>query len=173
MASIDTRATKKGLAYRVQVRKAGHTLCKTFDSKEAAEYWAARIEDGLTKYRRNVSNNHRMIELAPLLGFVPARVLNALSQVPYTLTDILEASLDADAMVGVYFLISKGEVVYVGQSKTNILDRIAKHKRSGRVFERYAYIRSTPEEVDKLERTYIEAFFPAWNVSTSNSSIAG
>lgn len=172
MSTITQRENKsKGTTFQAKVRKAGRSLSKTFDSKEAALYWASRIEDGLNKYRSNVSNNHRMTELAPLLGFVPARVLNALSKVPYTLTDILDASFDADAMVGVYFLINKDEVVYVGQSKTNILDRIAKHKRNGKEFGRYAFIRSTSDQVDNLERMYIEAFFPPWNVTTSNSAI--
>jgi hypothetical protein len=172
MPTISQRQNKlKGTTFQAKVRKAGRSLSKTFDSKEAAEYWASRIEDGLTRYRSNVSNNHRMTELAPLLGFVPARVLNALSKVPYTLTDILESSLDAATMVGVYFLINKDEVVYVGQSKTNILDRIAKHKRNGRAFERYAYIQCALGDVDNLERMYIEAFFPVGNISTSNSTI--
>ena len=160
---------QRGDKFQAKVRKAGHNVSKTFLTKEAAADWANRFEVGLSRYKHNVSNNHRMTELAPLLGFIPLRVLSALSRVPYTLNDILEAAVDADKMVGIYFLINKGDVVYVGQSKTDVLGRIAKHKRNGKVFEKYTYMRCEIDKVDELEAMYIEAFLPKSNSSLSRT----
>lgn len=163
MASIHIRSNGK---FQAKVRKAGHTASKTFDTNEEAVDWARRFETGLAKYQHNVLNNHRAVELAPLLGFIPLRVLNALSRTPYTSRDILDASVEADKMIGIYFLIHRNEIVYVGQSKTDVLDRIAKHKRDGKVFDRYTYMRCKPEKVDELEALYIDAFLPKSNSST-------
>lgn len=163
MAAIHQRDNGK---FQAKVRKAGHNVSKTFETREAALAWAKRFEAGLSQYMHNISGNYRMVEMAPLMGFMPPRVLDAMSKIPYTRQNILEAAMDADKMVGIYFLISKGEIVYVGQSKTDVLYRVAQHKRDGKVFDRYSYMRCKPEQVDDLEALYIDAFLPKNNSST-------
>jgi hypothetical protein len=162
MAAIFQRSNGR---FQAKVRKAGHSVSKTFDTSEEAQAWAKRFETGLKRYRYNVSDNTRAIEMAPLLGFMPLRVLNALSRTPYTQLQILEAAVQADSLIGIYFLIHRDEIVYVGQSKTDVLSRISRHKREGKVFDQYTFMQCKPEKIDELEALYIDAFFPRNNTS--------
>lgn len=63
--------------------------------------------------------------------------------------------------VGIYFLIKRGRVVYVGQS-TNIIARIAQHAAS-RSFGSWHWIQCTRDELNSAETQYIAALCPPWN----------
>lgn len=64
---------------------------------------------------------------------------------------------------GVYFLLSGGRVVYVGQAK-NIKARIRQHKEDpNKVFDAYAYLPCEVEYLDTLEALYIMHLRPAQN----------
>lgn len=92
-----------------------------------------------------------------------AEVGGSIPPAPTTLAaeQILAASLAAEPLkCGIYFLIKDGEIKYVGQS-VNIEARITSHKP--RRFERWHWIPCSREELNALERAYINAFMPAWN----------
>mgnify|MGYP000214506835 CR=1 FL=1 len=61
---------------------------------------------------------------------------------------------------GIYFLISNGSVVYVGQSK-NILGRVACHTEKN--FDRVAFLNCCESELNATERLFIDALMPELN----------
>lgn len=73
---------------------------------------------------------------------------------------------------GVYFLISDGAVVYVGQS-VNVYARIATHKREGvKEFDRFAFVPCKASKLDKLESLYIHCLRPPLNGDKNNGELA-
>jgi excinuclease UvrABC nuclease subunit len=62
---------------------------------------------------------------------------------------------------GVYFLIANKKIVYVGQSH-NIPGRVAEHMLS-KEFDSFAFVPAKKEELDSLERAYINKFLPVYN----------
>ena len=105
------------------------------------------------------------------LSAVPKRMLEAIASAPYTMAEIVEASIPVENLVGVYFLIKNDEVVYVGQSSINILGRIAKHLRSNKEFDSFSYMRCDKEDIDAMEAKYIAALIPRLNVSFGKNFI--
>ncbi len=61
---------------------------------------------------------------------------------------------------GVYFLIKDHELKYVGQS-IDVEGRLREHRSRG--FDRWHWIPCAAEELDSLERRYLDAFLPPWN----------
>ena len=63
----------------------------------------------------------------------------------------------------VYFLIHRGEVTYVGQSK-NLHSRIRAHRSSGRItFDRVVSVQPRPEKITHLECELITRLRPEHN----------
>lgn len=80
---------------------------------------------------------------------------------------LLKLARRRETICGIYFLFSAdNEIVYVGQSK-DILTRVEKHKQT-KVFDRFAYVRCSPERLDILELAYILKFDPIYNVTIPN-----
>jgi hypothetical protein len=66
-----------------------------------------------------------------------------------------------NAACGIYFLIAKECVVYVGQS-VNVYARVYTHAQEGsRSFDAYTYIPCRKEQLDVLESLYIHALAPS------------
>ena len=65
---------------------------------------------------------------------------------------------DLDRACGVYFLIDRGEVVYVGQS-VNVFSRMREHSKSKK-FDSYVYINCSKGDLDILESLYIHVLRP-------------
>lgn len=64
---------------------------------------------------------------------------------------------------GVYFLIKKYKIVYVGQS-VNVIQRVRSHRSEGvKDFDAYNFILCKPEELNALESIYIHRFSPEHN----------
>ena len=63
---------------------------------------------------------------------------------------------------GVYLLLRRGRVVYVGSS-ANCANRIGQHKTNGRAFDKAFYIFADAGERENLERTLIRAIQPEQN----------
>jgi hypothetical protein len=143
--------------WRVQIYRHGQRRSSTFKAEADAKRWAAKIEG-----RIDATDT-----LA--LSCVPRRILEAIATVPYSLAEVQEAAIPVDHMIGIYFLLEREEVVYVGQSATNILGRIAKHQREGKKFDAFAYMRCDIEDIDAMEEKYILAFMPKGNYSTGSS----
>ena len=68
----------------------------------------------------------------------------------------------SEPKVGVYLLMLKGEVVYIGSS-LGMQTRVAQHRANGRPFDDVFYIGTTMAQRTILERTLIAAIRPAQN----------
>jgi hypothetical protein len=75
---------------------------------------------------------------------------------------IVLARRAAPRACGVYFLIKGERIVYVGQS-VNVLARVGSHAGADKDFDGWNYVRCLPEELDALERHYIDTYRPILN----------
>lgn len=66
-------------------------------------------------------------------------------------------------LVGIYFLISNGELIYIGQSK-DIFGRIEDHKND-KVFDHFCYFECKPDQLDYKERKLIKQHKPKLNIA--------
>lgn len=78
--------------------------------------------------------------------------------------DITPQSLLPRRGVGVYLLLQKGKVVYVGQT-TNFFVRMAAHDKPGIDFDGVHFIPMPLECIATFEREYILRFDPKYNKS--------
>ena len=79
----------------------------------------------------------------------------------YSQQDIVASSRlygGLESVCGVYFLIYKNNIVYVGQS-VNVFSRMREHSKS-KEFDSYVYINCAKEHLDILESLYIHMFSP-------------
>ncbi len=83
-----------------------------------------------------------------------------------TAESIVKASSPFRKICGVYFLISGGAIVYVGQS-IDVLTRLGTHENF-RSFDSYAYIEVEKSHLDLVESLYIHAFNPPLNGDFGN-----
>lgn len=149
--------------WRAQVQKHGQRLSKVAESEAEARLWADHLEGQLDATAKRYKP--RVVPLGPdLVTMVPRLVLDACRQIPHSKIDVLESCIPTARASGVYFLVRESEVVYVGQS-VDVLHRIARHRREGRVFDAFSYIECDHGEMDRLEALYIKAFIPVGNVS--------
>jgi hypothetical protein len=65
-------------------------------------------------------------------------------------------------LIGVYLLMRKGIIVYVGSS-LNMPKRVADHRGNGRPFDQVFYIATKANQREALERTLIRAVNPLQN----------
>jgi hypothetical protein len=68
----------------------------------------------------------------------------------------------AQPLIGVYLLMLKGKIVYVGSS-LRMPQRVAEHRSNGRPFDDAFYIATTAKEREALERVRIAAINPPQN----------
>jgi hypothetical protein len=71
---------------------------------------------------------------------------------------------------GIYFLIKNDRVAYVGKS-IDIAARLLSHRSRG--FDRWHWIPCRPEELDLLERRYLDEFLPLWNADFQTAKKRG
>ncbi len=64
---------------------------------------------------------------------------------------------------GIYFLVDKDEIVYVGQSRVAPERRIADARRKGLRFDSYFVLLCEWDELNELETQYIVEFDPKYN----------
>ena len=84
--------------------------------------------------------------------------------------EIVAGAGEVPGYSGVYFLVSLGKVMYVGQS-TNVNVRIASHV-STKVFDSVAWVPCKEDKLDVLESLYIHCLRPPLNGrNTSNEYI--
>ncbi|HYD66143.1 GIY-YIG nuclease family protein [Azospirillum sp.] len=67
-------------------------------------------------------------------------------------------------LVGVYLLLLKGKVVYIGSSK-NMPRRVRQHRNGSRPFDNAYYIAASESEMRSLEASLIKAMLPTQNTS--------
>lgn len=155
--------------WRAEVQKHGTRRTKVFPTKDQAIEWADFVESQLdgAKARFLPVEERKPLGLA-LSTAIPTSVLNAVKEIPHSIYDVILASVPVTHGSGIYFLLRKNEVIYVGQS-VDVLGRISRHRREGRAFDAYAYIECAQDEMDRLERLYIRAFVPEENMSLGNN----
>ena len=79
--------------------------------------------------------------------------------------DILCRAMKYKKKVGIYFLISDLEIIYIGQS-INIHSRIGTHCREGfKSFDKVSYIECSENDLNRLETKYIYKFQPKHNIT--------
>lgn len=144
--------------WRAQVCRRGQRISGMFETQEEAQQWASEAEERL----KPVTARSKALANPDLARVLPPKVLEAMQRVKFSLPDILSISQPAPDMCGVYFLIRDEVVTYVGKT-TNLLARLAKHRRMGKVFDSYTFIPCEASEMSALESDYIMAYWPSEN----------
>jgi len=124
-----------------------------------------RTEDELKRdidlLRSEVSRlEHRRADLGRVLEFNEIAFNFGLKNL-YSEREIVNSSKlysDLESACGVYFLIDRSKVVYVGQS-VNVFSRMREHSKS-KQFSSYAYISCSKEDLNVLESLYIHVLRP-------------
>lgn len=82
-----------------------------------------------------------------------------------TRNEILALAVPLPTEPGIYFLVSNGEIVYVGQSVTPVR-RLGDHSRD-KVFDSVAFVpHPKGPKLNYLEHSYIRKFKPKYNGTT-------
>ncbi|MDH5541916.1 MAG: hypothetical protein OEY64_03015 [Nitrospinota bacterium] len=148
-------------------------------------FWEARLTALLITFRYTYNS----ISERPSLG-EPALIANyyeALHAGAYVLSDISYHTLNnltvetilknkilnSPVISGVYFLLDKDEIVYIGMS-INILYRISGHSREQtKLFDSFSYIPVSPEYLGAAETYLIKRFQPKYNVTDNPGKANG
>lgn len=147
----------------------GQRLSKIADTEQDANLWAQHLEETIKARRGRYMAREMLVRGgADLVTMVPKIVLDASRDVPHKQQDILESAIPTVKPSGVYFLMRAREVVYVGQS-VDVLHRIARHRREGKVFDAFSYIECDECDLDRLETLYIRAFVPRENFALGST----
>ncbi len=122
-------------------------------SREGQIYWLK-----LSKVRHLVNANGRHIVARSVAK--PSKIKNYF----YGESDLLKKVSFPRIGVGIYFLISQDQVVYVGKT-TNFFARMASHTSGEKDFDRIAFVAVAASNLDIFEREYIARFRPKFNVT--------
>lgn len=160
MASIKQCGDK----WRVQIKVGGTRASNTFSTEAAARDWATALETRLRKR----ADLQEVIDVVAGLPHFPKRILEAMASAPLSPDEIVDGSMPKTVLCGIYFLIRDDRIVYVGQSK-NALRRVGRHIDDGKDFDRFTIAPCAEEDLDRLERTYITAFYPEQNLTLGNA----
>lgn len=128
---------------------------------------AARIA---AEYERLAAMHERAVAAVALTPppspVAPKRAVQALKHAPQLVAHLDAASgpvAEFKILSGIYFLLHKKEVVYVGQS-VSIMHRVQQHVVDGaKRFDRWCYIPVKQGELTEVERFYITLLRPTYN----------
>ena len=170
--------------YRAEIYKKGIRKSKCFLSEDDALNWAklieARIErefeelslenvkggalvlkDGDINFISADSDLIKNINQNPIHS-IKGRETYRKADASLSKAEILSYSMPRPKICGVYFLILRSEIVYVGQS-INVYNRIDRHAVD-KEFDRITILEASPIELDEMELFYIKKFKPRLNV---------
>jgi hypothetical protein len=85
-------------------------------------------------------------------------------------SDIVQSCNPLPMVTGIYFLVDKANVVYVGQS-VNIFSRVSQHYSDKKQFTSFAYIVCDRAILDKMESLYIHYLKPKLNGRLNNDIV--
>lgn len=142
--------TKRGNSIRAIVTCNGVVKTRTFATESEAKVWAESVENRLKK---------KPFKKARL---TTCNVDKSLLCCLLSREAVLASASQFSFIVGVYFLIKDGEVIYVGQS-INVQERLSKHVMQGKVFDQYTIVECDVDELDLIESYYIHLFRPRQN----------
>ena len=149
---------QRGKSWRVETYHHGTRASKTFKSEAVAKAWVEQNEGRFV----GIKTQQRLIQDHRIVGYMPERLKAAVAKANYSRDEILSCSMPAANMCGVYFLIAKGSIKYVGQT-INLFHRLAQHKRAGKKFDSYSFIPCEQEQLNELERIYCDLLMPDEN----------
>lgn len=80
-----------------------------------------------------------------------------------TARQINNRAIPIKAVIGIYFLLSGSEVIYIGQS-INLIERIGNHLRNSNMsFDSYSFVEANESDLNELELKYIKKYRPRMN----------
>ena len=86
-------------------------------------------------------------------------------------SDIVSMATEIGSTSGVYFLVARNKIVYVGQS-TNVFARVASHiNENKKQFDSCSFIKCNPRTLNVLESLYIHTLKPKYNFDKSGRLI--
>lgn len=131
---------------QIKIHSIRHT--KTFDTKEEAAKWA----DGLLQGCKEDLKKSKQVPK-----------IKSTDRFKIDEQQILDSSSPFIRYIGVYFLIHKGKIIYVGQS-TDVYNRLTYHLHKGREFTHFSFVECPVEMLDDLEHHYIITLNPPENI---------
>lgn len=134
---------------RAEIRRLGYYKSANFPTREAAELWAKSTERQLMSAHRKARASRDHAELNVMKGCL-------------NLQEILDRSVAAASLSGVYILINDGAITYIGQSM-NAHVRVLEHVKNGRPFTHYTVISVPFDHLDEWESKYIAKYQPSGN----------
>lgn len=149
MGSIMASVIQRGRSWRAHIFCRGVRDWRTFDSREEAAAWSDARE---AEIRATVPRQQARR---------PSAVIPPAGYIPLTRAKVAAGATPIRLCCGVYFLLSKGEIVYVGKSN-NI------HRRIGAHIGVIEFDAGAIEECDQtkagvLESLYLAKFLPKHN----------
>lgn len=79
--------------------------------------------------------------------------------------DIKKYSPKSKVLGYIYFIFSKGEIIYVGQTTSDISLRLYQFKKEKKVqYDEVYFILRHPKDLDEIEKYYIDRFKPCYNI---------
>lgn len=151
MASIK----KNNGLWRVQIYVKGIRESASFEDFREAKSWARLREEEIKKNNGFTRAPNRLVKHSERKYLDHSDL--------YDINEILTRSFNLPRITGIYFLILKGEIVYVGQS-TNVHTRTASHLLE-KQFDRVSVVECAAEHLNKLELLYIRKFNPPLNIA--------
>lgn len=142
---------KKGVA----TRKANREI----RDKERQEAWD--YADGLKVKIKGLEQRLSSLDYTYKMSAISASLTN---KTLLQAEEIVRVALPWNMTKGVYFLVHKDEVVYVGQSN-NVYSRISQHV--DKVFDKFAFVQCEANLMNKLESLYIHVLKPKLNGNTN------
>lgn len=110
--------------------------------------WIRREEDVVRKQGAILKRQERDAKISKLM----------LLKADEILANAIPAKIPAS---GIYFLINRGKIVYVGQSR-NMAARLLNHVE-GKIFDHWFWVPCSIPNLDVTERAYINALLPRLN----------
>jgi hypothetical protein len=152
---------QRGKAWQAIVARNGHRTSRTFNTDGEARAWAlaeeqrlmSLVPEDIKQQGRGQARRHRVIA---------AR----------SAEHLLRRAVPYPRICGVYFLVKDSTIVYVGQS-TDVMGRLSEHCKNGRPFEKFAYIEEPECMLVAVERAYIVALAPRWNIHSNGTAGTG
>lgn len=117
-----------------------------------------RREFALELERVKDSHKAKHTELMKSIGDTRSAILKLVRE---TLDKSIDITKGVNSSCGVYFLRSKGEIVYVGQS-VSVYGRVHQHK-SSKEFDEVTLLPCKPEDLNNLEGFFIRLLRPKLN----------
>lgn len=162
--SKKTEAERKAIAAKAVATRQQNIREREAQKQANAEH-AARLKLKIPDLEAQVAMlESKLAKLKHDDGIITA-ISEITGDVLFRESQIVAKSIPWSRIVGVYFLIKRDKVVYVGQSNS-LFTRISQH--DNKEFDRYAFIRCEKSQLDRLESLYIHLLQPPLNGDVDN-----